>query len=319
MEELAKQDGSTATATRTRLAGCRRKLFEHRERRVKPHRDEKVLTSWNGLMIWGLARAERMARLDGRAAKLARNAADFLLANVFTPEGRLLAVHGQGGAKLPAYLDCHAYLAAGLMELAALDGEPRYVEAAGRLLDLLHEHFADAEGGYYFTADDHEKLIVRTQDPVDNATPSGNSMAGLALIAMHEWTGEAKWRERADAILRAFAGAVRRFTAAFPQMLCAADLALANVETVVIAGDGPLGDEMEALCYENFNPHRIVIRTRREHDSPSILFGKAAPTGECRAYVCHGSTCASPAATAEKLRKVLADYFAPSITTRNPR
>jgi len=102
-------------------------------------------------------------------------------------------------------------------------------------------------------------------------------------------------------------------------MLCAADLALSNIETVVIVGDGPNGDEMEALCFEDFKPHRIVIRARRPSDSPSILFGKASPDGECRAYVCHGSTCAPPASTPEKLRKVLADYFAPSITMRNPR
>lgn len=304
---LAQQFSMTLEHAAGVLASCRLRLFDARESRIKPHRDEKILTAWNGLMITGLVRASRLAGLGGEALALAARAADFLLANMFTKDGRLHAVYGQGHASLQGYLDCHAFLAQGLLELAGATGNLKYFESARRVLQLMVDYFSDSDGGFFFTASDHEKLIVRGQDPTDHAIPSGNSVAATVFIQMAEWTGEDIWRSRANQIFSAFAAVAEKYPSAFPSLMLAADLASADIQTVVVSGKGPVADELYEASNSGFHPYRIVLRTdgNERDDAPAILQGKAPGPDGAAAYICRGRTCQAPVYDAARLRKAL--------------
>jgi uncharacterized protein YyaL (SSP411 family) len=179
---------------RPTLAEARHKLFDARERRVHPSRDEKVLTSWNGLMLAAFAEAARTLNRDDYRQVAERNAA-FLLRELRQENGRLLRTwksnpeHGEGAgeAKLNGYLEDYAYLIEGLLELYQTTFDPRWFVAAQELAETMLEHFADSQGTLYDTSDDHETLITRPRDLQDNATPSGNAMAVTALL--NWWMG----------------------------------------------------------------------------------------------------------------------------------
>ncbi|MDX2175435.1 MAG: thioredoxin domain-containing protein [Candidatus Sumerlaeia bacterium] len=296
IEDLAKQTGTTPEAAAARVEAVRAKLFAVREQRVKPLRDEKVLTAWNGLMIAGLAAAERLVGLEGRAARLAARAADFLLANVVGADGRAKAVWYAGEARLDGYLDCHAFLAWGLLELAAASGEVRYVADAERIAGAMRRHFADPEGGYFFTAADHEQLIVRSQDAMDNATPSGNAIAAMVHRLLYEWTGAAEHREAAQSTLAAFSAVAERFPSAFPMMLTVADRCIEAPESVVVVGGGPGAKSLLEGALRPWRPNRLVVaRAAEEPDgAPSLVAGKTAADGKAAAYYCHDFVCERP-------------------------
>lgn len=189
---------------RARLAACREKLLAVRGKRVWPHLDDKILTSWNALAIGGLARAGVYLE-EPRYVEAAAKAADWLLANHRGKDGRWLATSRKGGARLAAYLDDHAYLANAFMDLFDATKDGRWRDEAAAVVKILNEHFWDANGGgYYFVADDHEKLLVRVKNPSDNATPSGNGIAAQALVRLAGATGDKAYAERADKLFAAF-------------------------------------------------------------------------------------------------------------------
>ncbi|MBS3934953.1 MAG: thioredoxin domain-containing protein, partial [Sulfuritalea sp.] len=185
------------------LESTRAKLFAARERRVRPGCDDKILTSWNALMIEGLARAARIfGRTDWREA--ARRAFGFLRATHWR-DGRLLATSRHGQAHLPAYLDDHAFLLAALIELMRAEPQPEDLRCARQLADALLERFEDGDaGGFFFTAHDHEALIQRPKSAHDNALPSGNGVAARALQQLGHLLGEARYLGAARRTLRAF-------------------------------------------------------------------------------------------------------------------
>jgi len=306
---LAAEFSTTTSHVAEILESCRARLFAAREQRIKPHRDEKILTAWNGLMITGLVRASRLGGLGRDALDLASNAADFSLSQMFDAAGRLHAVYGQGRAMLQAYLDCHVFLAQGLLELAGATGNLKYFWGARRLMELILEYFADADGAFFFTASDHERLIVRGQDPTDHAIPSGNSVAATVLLWMSEWTGDDLWRKRAEDIFKAFSGVAEKYPSAFASLMLAADLAHADIQTVVVSGNGALADELYAVCNQGFHPYRLILRTSGTEAGdhvPAILHGKAPGPDGAAAYVCRGRTCQAPVFDAGRLRAALA-------------
>ena len=167
----------------------RAQLLAVRERRVPPAKDTKVLVSWNGLMIAALAEGGRILK-DERYLDAARRAAGFILDRMRRADGRLLHTYKDGQAKLDAYLDDYADLIDGLTRLYEATGEPRWIESALELAQIMIDEFADAEhGGFFFTGNRHEALIARQKDVHDNATPSGNGMAATALIRLGALTG----------------------------------------------------------------------------------------------------------------------------------
>lgn len=196
------------------------RLLERRTTRVRPHRDEKVLASWNGLMISGLAIAGR-AFGDERSLRAADSAADFIL-NEMRVDGRLMRVWRDGVAKRPGYLDDHAFVAVGLLDLHDATGEERRLSEARWVADEMLRLFEDPrQSGLFFTAADGEELLARVKSPFDQAIPSGNSMAALTLVRLAELTGEAAYAEAAERALRAFSAAMQNAPTSTAMMLLA--------------------------------------------------------------------------------------------------
>ena len=218
----ADQAGSLKTtpeALEAKLGPLRAKLLAARDQRPAPRRDDKILTAWNGLMIAAYADGYRVLKVD-RYRLAAEKGADFLLKNLRTSEGKLLRTYCDGRAKLPAYLEDYAFLAHGLLRLHAATGDSQRLQQARELTDKMVDGFLDKRGGgFFFTADDHESLIARSKDPVDNVLPSGNSVAIRNLVALGKLTGEKRYLDIAGQALNAFSATMLRSPASVPLML----------------------------------------------------------------------------------------------------
>ncbi len=184
-----------------RFDAARAKLLALRAHRIRPHLDDKVLTSWNALMISSLVRASKVIEQD--LLDLATANAEFLLSEL-RKDGNLLRSWRAGSAELPAYLDDYAFLAFALLDLHEATGEDPWREAAMELAGIMLEKFEDEGGGFYFTAKGHEDLLLRSMDPYDHALPSGNGVAAQVLLRLFALTGEARWRVRAEACIARF-------------------------------------------------------------------------------------------------------------------
>ncbi len=220
LKDHAPEAGEESGAFRERMVAALGKLRAVREKRIPPHLDDKILVSWNGLMIGSLARGgtilERPDCIEAAAA-----AADFILRNM-RRNGRLLRTYRQGKARLNAYLDDYAFLAHGLLDLHATTGNARWLEEARALMDVVSNHFQDEQGGgFYFTSDDHEVLLARARDPFDQAIPSGNGMAALTFVRLARTTGDRERLEAARRTLEAFLDAMEQAPRATESLLLA--------------------------------------------------------------------------------------------------
>jgi uncharacterized protein len=221
--ESAKALGLPPDDLAARLAPLRAKLLAEREKRAGPLRDDKVLTAWNGLMIAAYAEGYRVLK-DPRYRAAAEKAADFLLASLRTADGRLLRTYRAGKAKLPAYLEDYAFLAHGLLRLHAATADPKRLDQARAVVDRMLADFADPkDGGFFFTASDHESLFSKAKEPYDTAIPSGNSMAIRCLIALAQATGEARYLDRARQTLTSFSSTLAENPTGAPFMLLDVD------------------------------------------------------------------------------------------------
>ena len=217
--EQAETLKTTPEALEARLAPARAKLRAARDRRPAPLRDDKVLTSWNGLMIAAYADAYRLLKTPAHRAT-AERAADFLLARLRDKDGRLLRTYRAGQARFPGYLEDYAFLAHGLLRLHAATGDPKRLEQAQALTDRMLDDFEDPKaGGFFYTADDHESLIARPKDPNDNVLPSGNSVAVRNLVALAKLTGKPRYLDAAGKTLDAFSASLAQTPASLPLML----------------------------------------------------------------------------------------------------
>jgi uncharacterized protein len=277
---------------------ARRRLFEARERRVRPGRDDKVLTEWNGLMLAALAEA---AAATGRDDWLdaAVTTGEFLLGSLRRDDGRWLrSWQADGGARHLAVAADLAALVDAFTRLAEATGEARWVAEAATTADALLDLFWDpARGGLFTTGTDAEQLVARDKDLMDNATPSANSLAAVALVRLAALTGEARYRHHADQILRLAGPVAARHPLAFGHLLAAVDLAVHGVDEVVVAGDR---SDLVGLVQRAYLPGAVLAWGER-YDSP-LWAGR----DDGRAYVCRGYTCQLPAADAATLADQLA-------------
>jgi len=283
----------------------REKLFAVREQRIKPGRDEKVLTAWNGLMLASFAEASAiLERADYR--KIAEANARFLLFHL-QKDGLLLRTHKDGEAKLNAYLEDYACLIEGLICLYEATGELSWIESAVTLADKMIEQFWDeSEGGFFFTGKSHEKLIIRSKEFMDNATPSGNSIAALSLLRLSLLIANDDYRRRATAVLRLMADQIRRYPSAFGFALSALDFYLDSpLEVVLVGAPDPRFDELLRTVWRTYLPNRVIATCRKDHEQAAAIVplftGRDTLANEPTAFVCRANTCQRPVNTPDDL------------------
>jgi uncharacterized protein YyaL (SSP411 family) len=283
-----------------KLAEAKRELFEARSRRIPPGRDEKVLTAWNGLMIGAFAQAAQALDDPSYAATAAR-AADFLLKTMRAGDGKLLRTWSAGSApKLNAYLEDYSYLIDALVSLYEATFEPRWIESALDLARVVLEQFWDeSEGGFYFTGRDHEALITRTKDLLDNATPSGNAMAATGLQRLAKLTGNRELEEKAARTLQLSRGLMADRPVGSGQMLLALDFYLGPVQEFAVVGD-PAREETKRVLRAIRSQYRLnkVVALKSPSDDTAEriipLLGSKPASGDVCTYVCQDFACQAP-------------------------
>jgi uncharacterized protein YyaL (SSP411 family) len=293
---------------RTELAEARRKLFAAREQRVHPGRDEKVLTSWNGLMLAAFAEAARALNREDYRQVAERNAG-FLLSELRREDGRLYRTWKEGEAKINGYLEDYAHLVVGLLELYQTTFEPRWYLAARELAEMMVEHFSAPDGGFFDTSDDHEKLITRPRELQDNAVPSGNAMAALGLLRLAGLAVEPRYAELARRGLVQVQPLLAQYPLGFGQWLIALGYALAHPREIAIVGDPEAADTRALLdvCNVGYRPHQIVALGAPDSEASAVplLQNRNQIEGRATAYVCVDFACRLPVTDPAALRALL--------------
>jgi uncharacterized protein YyaL (SSP411 family) len=285
-------------------------LFHVREQRVKPGRDEKILTSWNGLMLRSFAEAARyLDRPD--YLQVAVNNANFLLSRL-RQDGRLLRTYKDGRARLNGYLEDYAFLADGLLALYEASFDVRWFTEARILMERAIALFADEQnGGFFDTGSDHEALISRPKDVMDNATPAGNSVAADVLLRLAAFTGESAYRKRADDYLQPLAELVVQHPQAFGHVIGALDFAISPAKEIAIIGNPHDADTRTLLEVPNerYLPNSVLACAapddRSAQQAIALLADRPAKEGKATAYVCQNFACQAPVTTAEALTRAL--------------
>ncbi len=298
---------------RKRLEDSREKLFAAREKRIHPHKDDKILTDWNGLMIAALAKGARILD-EPPYAEIAGQALNFILENMRKPDGRLLHRYRDGEATLPAYVDDYAFLIWGMLELYETTFEVRYLWTALDLNnDLMKNFWDDKAGSFYFTADDAEKLLVRQKDIYDGAIPSGNSVAALNLLRLGRITANPNFEEKAVKIGRVFSQAIKRLPSGYTQLMLAVDFGVGPSYEVVIVGKAGTKDTkaMIRALRRHFVPNKVVLFRPSEEEFPDIIRLAEYTTyqtsidDKATAYVCLNYNCKFPTTDKGKMLELL--------------
>ena len=302
--DVASRLATTPAAVEARLARARAALFAVRETRVRPGRDDKILTSWNALMIGALARASRA--LDKPAwADLALEGLDTLVATAWR-DGRLYASRHGSQVALDAYLDDYAFLLDALLEAMQTRFRPQDWTLALALAEGLLDRFEDRErGGFWFTSHDHERLYHRTKPVHDNATPSGNGVAAQALITLGHLAAEPRYIDAAERAVKLFATGLAESGSAQSTLLVALERLLAPPATIVLAGDPAEAREWQKSLEREFRPGVSVIDVAGI-DAPAALRKGEIPQRGAAAWVCRGPQCLPPVFACDRIAELLA-------------
>lgn len=304
LSEIARSLQLDAVQAAGLLSSAQAKLFAAREQRIRPGRDEKILGSWNGLMIAGMAKAARVFQRDDWL-RSAQSAMDFVRDTLWC-DGRLLATHKDGKTHLNAYLDDHAFLLNAALEMLQTEFRPRDMDFAVQLADALLARFEDQQnGGFYFTSHDHETLIQRTKTAQDNATPSGNGITAQALLRLSEITGETRYHDAAERALVLFFPLMEKAASQCCSLNTALGELLQPPELLVLIGAQKETAAWRATVSNNYAPQRMVIAlTGNEGGLPATL-NKPKETSTT-AWLCRGTQCLPPISDREILLTALA-------------
>ncbi|HEX3036534.1 MAG TPA: thioredoxin domain-containing protein [Thermodesulfobacteriota bacterium] len=303
----------TTEELESRIESARGKLFSVREKRVHPYKDDKILTDWNGLMIAALAKGGQIFD-DVKYTEAAGRAANFILKDMRNQEGRLLHRYREGEAGIQANVDDYAFLIWGLLELYETTFNVGYLKTALDLNGTLIEHFwDDTNGGFYFTPDDGEDLLVRQKEIYDGAVPSGNSVAMLNLIRLGRITANSDLEQKAAKIGRAFSTRVKQAPMAYTQLMVALDFGLGPSYEVIIAGNSQADDTKNMLkaLRNQFIPNKVVLLRPVETESPEITHiaeytkDQLSLNGGATAYVCRNYECEFPTTDIGKMLEFL--------------
>lgn len=310
LDQLARLFRREVDEVKQLIGQAKDSLFAVREQRVKPGRDEKILTSWNGLMISAFAEAYKVLG-NHDYLEVARRGIRFIQ-TALSREGRLLRSYKDGQAKFNAYLDDYACFSAALLDVYEATFEPEYLDEAVALTDVLLDRFWDTqEGGFFFTSSDHEALISRSKSAFDGSVPSGNSVAASVLLRLYYATERQDYLTKAETIFRLFYDALEQNPFGFSNMLCGLDLYLRRPKEIVLLGDpaAPATTALLRKIHRNFIPNKTLLcfdpARPPQQGVPSLLEGKTRIDDQLTAYVCHNFACSLPVTSWEELQALV--------------
>jgi hypothetical protein len=296
-EELSKHFNLELSTLNETLEAARAKLIAARSQRVRPGTDDKVLTSWNALALFAFAEAGKyLKRAD--YVDIAKKNAEFLLTELYQ-DGRLLRSWRAGRAEHNGYLEDYAALILGFLALYQTDPDVRWYSEAEKLAGEMIAHFRDRDSGFFDTRDDHETLITRPKDQQDNATPSGNSLAAMALLQLSAYGGNGEWRDLAESMLAGIQGIAARYPTSFGQWLCAAQFAIAGGREIAVIHEGRQGlltSGLLDIIWDDWRPFDVVAISEfpPPQGSPALLADRPLKDGKPTAYVCRNFACQLP-------------------------
>jgi uncharacterized protein YyaL (SSP411 family) len=310
VEELAKGLGREAREVRRLLAESRSKMLEHRAKRVRPHRDDKVIAAWNGLMISSMAYGGAVLQQE-KYIEAASEAARFVLGTL-RDKGRLMRYYRGGETVGPAFLDDYAFTIGGLLDLYEATFEVKWLAEAKELAEQMIELHGSGEGSFYLSAED--RLIVRNRSAYDGAIPSGNSVAALVLLRLGRMTMNQRYAQRGEQVVKAFSGQLSQSPASLTAMLAAVDFVLGPTQEIVVAGDPSHADtkQMLSAIRKRFLPNGVILLHPTGSAGEAIeklvpfIKGQAAIDGKATAYVCENYVCKQPVTSVAELEELLA-------------
>ena len=305
---LADAYGLAEAEVAERLGAARAALLARRAERAQPARDDKALAAWNGLAIAAFAEAGRAFERPDYVAAAAR-AAETIVGGLLGADGVLGRSWKDGRASGNGVLEDYADLADGLLSLYEATFDERWFTTAVALAERILERFTDPAGGFFDTADDHERLVTRPKDVQDNAVPSGNAMAVTVLLRLAALTGEGRYRDAAERAMLTVTQFVDRYPTGFAQWLSAMDVSLAPVVEVAIVGDpaDPATQALLAVVTDGFRPNQVVaVAADPASSAVPLLLDRVAIDGRPTAYVCRGFVCRLPVTDPDALRAELA-------------
>ncbi len=291
----------------------KQKLFEVREGRIKPGLDDKILTSWNGIMIRGMAFGYQLLN-DRRYLDAAERSADFVLTELSQADGLLLRTYRAGKSHLNAYLEDYAYLSAGLIALYEASFNSRWLREAARLAQVMIEQFWDASSsGFFFTGKAHESLIVQSKSAYDSATPSGTAMAVHSLLRLAKHLDRADFHDKAVQALSLYYHQMENAPSGSGQLLCELEFLLSTPKEIAVVGEPNADDTMALLreIHSRFLPNKIVALLDPNDGQPSVdasmplTVGKTQVDGRATVYVCENYACQTPTTDVGELGTLL--------------
>ena len=313
LTEVAFKNKTSVDELKERVETARQKLFTARNKRIHPHKDDKILTDWNGLMIAALAKGAQVCN-EPEYADAAKRAADFILTDMRRQDGRILHRYREGHAAILANVDDYAFLIWGLLELYETIFDVHYLQTALDLNNEMIKHFWDEQdGGFYFTADDAEELIARQKEIYDGAIPSGNSVAVLNLFRLSRITANSDLEDKANKIMLAFSEDVKSVPSGYTQMMVALDFGIGPSYEIVIVGNPQAKDTKEMLnsLRKHFIPNKVVLLRPSDQKEPDIIRlakfteYQSSFDGKATAYVCLDYACKMPVTDAGEMLKLL--------------
>jgi hypothetical protein len=291
------------------LEEAKAKLFAEREKRIKPFRDEKVITAWNGLALSGLAEAIKISG-NQEYRRAATRTVEFIFSKLFR-DGHLLHTYRDGVAKILGYLDDYAFLAVGLLDLFEATLDRSLLARTIELTDILiGEFWDDDDGAFFYTGKSHEQLISRAKPAFDASIPSGNSMAAQLLLRLYHYTSREVYLKKAETILRSYHDSMAAQPFGLAHMLGALDFYLRKPKEIVIVGepDEPRTREILEGVHSTYLPNstlQLVRPNEKIDEMAPLLKGKSQVGGRATGYVCHNFTCSAPVTTWDELRRLL--------------